>query len=879
MVSDMATPAARVGRHLSSAWYSLIRNIRYLLQVALAVGLVYHYEIEGTALLVVLSLAAVGFAITIVSPRAYRLPLFLAVSLSGIFIVLGLRDGVWLIVLGMLLIGACHLPLKGIYRVLALVFIGGALAVARDSWDGSPWSSALWPILGSMFMFRLILYVRATSFARANSGFWTTMAYFFMLPNLAFPLFPVVDYDGFRRSHLSMDELSMDESEVYERGILFICRGLVHLILYRLIYANFIDDPTEIMSLGDLVQFVVGTYLLYLRVSGHFHLAIGILHLFGFALPATNRMYFLSSGFTDMWRRMNIYWTEFMTKVVFYPTYFRLKRLGQVSAIVVSTAVVFFATWFLHSYQWFWLRGGFPLRLQDALFWGVLGVLVTRGVLKEIGTSQPAKSPLRWSWKPGLKAAATFFTISFLWSLWSAPTFADWVWMLSAVVNVDLKGIVLILVILLIISIMASLERAQLGTMPRWIEVALTARGVTIASLTVLLILAQPATWRVVPSPAAEVLKSIQTAKVNPRDNIVQSRGYYERLDVKRADHDAGVGDTVQIFEKLRHVANNECTEFVLQRTRLRQDLLMVDLVPSLHLAYPLPCWNKNMTFSTNKWGMRDKEYSLDKPEDTLRIEIYGASQVMGFGITDGATFEQIVEDRLNREDACSNHRHFEILNFGVDRYSVMQQLALLDERGFKFSPDIVIFTVRAKEHLWVPEYIAALARYRINVPYEPLMTLLRGEGLASVDNGSIAVPFQSWRNFAQTIGVSPSMPSGELSSRATRISGAVTHWAWKQFADSSVSRGAMPMVLAVDLVMDETPREMPDRSAIKSAGLSVIDLLNVYPEGERNMLRVSAEDIHPNEAGHRIIADNLYDRLLPVVREKCANGIDHVRR
>jgi len=94
-------------------------------------------------------------------------------------------------------------------------------------------------------------------------------------------------------------------------------------------------------------------FLLYLRVSGQFHLIVGTLHLFGFHLPETHRRYLLASSFTDFWRRINIYWKDFMLKVFFYPVHFRLRRWGATKALVVSTLLVFAATWFFHAYQWF----------------------------------------------------------------------------------------------------------------------------------------------------------------------------------------------------------------------------------------------------------------------------------------------------------------------------------------------------------------------------------------------------------------------------------------------------------------------------------------------------------------------------------------------
>ncbi len=66
-----------------------------------------------------------------------------------------------------------------------------------------------------------------------------------------------------------------------------------------------------------------------------------MLHLFGFRLPETHKLYYLASSFTELWRRINIYWTDFMMKSVFYPTYFKVKHLGPSRALALSTTAVF----------------------------------------------------------------------------------------------------------------------------------------------------------------------------------------------------------------------------------------------------------------------------------------------------------------------------------------------------------------------------------------------------------------------------------------------------------------------------------------------------------------------------------------------------------
>ncbi len=90
-------------------------------------------------------------------------------------------------------------------------------------------------------------------------------------------------------------------------------------------------------DLASLACYLVCNYLLYLQVSGQFHIACGMLHLFGFQLPETHHHYLLATGFTDYWRRINIYWKDFMVRLFFNPVVFRLKRWPQPAALAVAT--------------------------------------------------------------------------------------------------------------------------------------------------------------------------------------------------------------------------------------------------------------------------------------------------------------------------------------------------------------------------------------------------------------------------------------------------------------------------------------------------------------------------------------------------------------
>src|SRR5262249_27813750 len=206
-----------------------------------------------------------------------------------------------------------------------------------------------------------------------------TLAYFFPLPNVSFLFFPILDFRTFRDTYLADARWT-----VAQEGITYLVRGLSHLLLYRVVKYYLLPAPHEATDIPHVALFLAAGYALYLRVSGYFHLITGVFRLFGFQLPRTHHNFFLASSFTDIWRRINIYWKDFMTKVFFLPAFFALRGRGTRPAAVVATLGVFAASWLLHSYQVFWLFGALPLSGYDALLWLVVGVLVAWNLQRDL---------------------------------------------------------------------------------------------------------------------------------------------------------------------------------------------------------------------------------------------------------------------------------------------------------------------------------------------------------------------------------------------------------------------------------------------------------------------------------------------------------------
>ena len=216
--------AAQVTGRAAPGKIGILEFSAVLAQLGVLTIVLRQFQIEGAAFLRLWLLALAGFAIHAFLPLRFRLPFFLVLSLAGIALVLGFANGAWLVSIGLVLIAICHLRLPYWARIGLLVAVGGMLIAQRAQWMPAPWSEAIWPILGSMFMFRLIVYLYDLRHEKAPASPVHALSYFFMLPNVCFPLFPVVDYKTFRRNYYDDDAY-----RIYQIGVDWIVRGVVHL--------------------------------------------------------------------------------------------------------------------------------------------------------------------------------------------------------------------------------------------------------------------------------------------------------------------------------------------------------------------------------------------------------------------------------------------------------------------------------------------------------------------------------------------------------------------------------------------------------------------------------------------------------------------------
>ncbi|MGE3513132.1 MAG: hypothetical protein AB7N65_30085, partial [Vicinamibacterales bacterium] len=581
----------------------------------------------------------------------------------------------------------------------------------------------------------------------------------------------------------------------------------------------------------DLTQYLITNFLLYLRVSGLFHVIVGMLYLFGFRLSETHNRYLLASSFTDFWRRINIYWKDFMQKVFYYPAVFRLRKLGTTWALVLATLYVFVMTWFLHAYQWFWLRGTMLFVLQDILFWTILGGFVVLNSLYEIkyGRSRSIAAKRRTAKDfviSVLRTYGTFWFICLLWSFWTTETLADWFSLWSSLGGAMTWDVLVWPAIILIVIVLGAIpgdtmRNLKLTARPEreWVR----ERFVTVAALCVLIGVSIERVSTGFGEEVATFVHSIRSGQLSRLDVAKLEKGYYENLlSVDRFNS--------QLWEVYSRKPANWLDVENANLKRFVGGFVQAELIPSFVSK------TKYGTISINRWGMRDQDYETARALGSFRAAVLGASSVMGWGVGDGETFEAIVEARLNSELPVEGIHRYEFLNFGIPGYQPPQQLVVLN-RALGFRPDAVVFVATGRE------------------PTRSVSSLVEAV------NKRLPIPFPELSAIVSRAGLTPGMEESEATRRLASFRREILQTVYRTVVVRATAAGARPIFVFLPQVregawQEETPETL---DIAREAGFVVINLEDVYRSHPIEEIRLAEWDDHPNRLGHQIVANRLH--------------------
>lgn len=700
-----------------------------------------------------------------------------------------------------------------------------SLALFRKGFVNLPFVPYITPIAGSLLMFRLLAFLYEQKFTKPQSNFAQNFSYLFLLPNFALPLFPIIDYKTYLRSN-------SPDTSVVSKGISRMMLGLAQLLAYRYVH-NVIIPPLSVVHSSDAaLHYILTGYLAILHLTGLLWLAAGYLGALGFDLPPIFNNVFLVSSFADIWRRINTYWREFVMKLFYYPVYFRIRK--KVKRPVLFAALITFAiTGLLHGWQWFWLQGSIVLQPTGMIYWLVLGICISISLAmqEKKSTAVVNRSALMQSVIRVLKITGMYFFMSFLWSLWNSPSVRDWIYLLKILANGFPLRMIGFILVLMIAGVLIDFFSGRFQKKENEIILLLHKWPVSlVAGLVMLAFLLTPDIASPNYFPGKNFAADIYKDRQNLDEREEATENYYSRMLASDGQGRRPWEVTVD--------APVPKSGFELACTR-RHDMLMRELIPSKETD--LGSWKMR----TNRWGMRDKEYSKEKPADVYRIAILGASYEMGSGVAQDSVFDNLLEKMLNDSLSEKRRKKYEVLNFAVGGYHPAQQVWVMENKVRDFHPDLVLQIVHPEDRSRNNVYMSTLVHNGYDLVYPEL------------------------NNIRYAAGAMQYMGMRELQNRFEPFNNAISIWAEKQITENCLAIHAQfcvvytPSLLTNELSENEYYySETKGMKYIDSNGCGYFSIPELYGD-HPDQYKLATDATHPNAQGHLRLAGKLYQKLV----------------
>ena len=749
----------------------------------------------------------------------YRLPVLIIFFAAFLVYALGAVSAAFYILSALFLLALIR-SVKSFWMYLLLFAFFAALIVLRLEIFYAPKLIYAVPYIAAAFMFRGIRMYYESKHGFLKSGFWMDLAFFFIPANLCFLLFGVIDPVKFSNSFVGFP--------AFKTGIKRISLGMGLALLYRFILNVFPVSFEEVINFSTLFHYAVLKYLIVINLAGVLISGLGTLGLCGFELPPLFGNLLLATSFTEMWRKVNAYWREFMIRIFYYPLFLKLRKLSMFLRIFIAINAAFIISWILHDYQLFWISGEWHPKLTGLMYWLLFGNFVAVNVYQEFFIGKP---PLRNFITRAFFAAGVFFTCAFLWLLWNSETISEFTYLIYSSFHsphfswadllYTLLGLFAVYIALVFVADQLKAQQKKMEEILLLILLPLFFLFLTLSSFSFF-----EKNYPVLKNKIA-VFDKIELSE---EENFVRDEGYYEQVV-------AGNKSTDWPWEV--HLKGNKKWGNSKGATRRTGDIVLREFVPlsNTNMGY--------FSFHINSDGLRDKEYSLEKPPDTFRMAMLGGSNECGYGVEKENIFETIVENKLDSIYA-PQQKNVEIINFAGLGNMLLQGEEITKKKVLKYKPDVIIYFAH-------PEEVKHIAR-----------------NFSKLILNGIDLKYDSLKNIKADARVSQRMSWDELITRLMPYSERIINWGYNEIASDCRKNGIVPLWVYLPTPKDENPHaNFKHLSEMATAhGFVIIDLSDAYKGYPFNQMRVSEEDFHPSVLGNKLLAKLLLQRILEKKKE-----------
>jgi hypothetical protein len=110
-----------------------------------------------------------------------------------------------------------------------------------------------------------------------------------------------------------------------------------------------------------------------------------------------------------------------------------------------------------------------------------------------------------------------------------------------------------------------------------------------------------------------------------------------------------------------------------------------LSLIPNRHVIHSRGCFQGDV--SVNRWGMRDRDRTLEKTPGEFRIAMIGDSGVEAAQVKP----DEVVNIRMEKLLQDRGYKNVEVLDFAVEGIGTTQELLLYKKKVREFHPDLVL--------------------------------------------------------------------------------------------------------------------------------------------------------------------------------------------
>ena len=258
---------------------------------------------------------------------------------------------------------------------------------------------------------------------------------------------------------------------------------------------------------------------------------------------------------------------------------------------------------------------------------------------------------------------------------------------------------------------------------------------------------------------------------------------------------------------------------------------------------------------SINSEGLRDREFSFEKPPDVYRVMMLGDSTTLGWGVKAEDTAAKFLERKLNA-NLPAGYNRAEVMNAGVGNYDTVQEVTYYETIGWKYHPDLVVLVFFINDPEPVPlekkgflidrSYLIAFATNRID-------GVMRHAGVRP-----------DWKTYYASL-YDDNRPGFQACKKALQSLANST-----RSYDAKLLMAILPELHRIN--NDSYPFEAAHqkiKDVMVAENVPVLELIDgLKDHGPEENLWVTALDDHPNAKANNLISDQLEQWILENTRK-----------